>query len=130
MAVRKIGQTKLTPEVRQKLLGMATEARRLVYGEKGCPEWGTKFAEIEADAMELGHEFSRLLMAGVNAQQAAEVPDSAFATESGEVAMRIGSEERTLETEAGEVSWKEPKGYLPKSRKAFFPSVEGVGAGG
>jgi len=42
----------------------------------------------------------------------------------------IGSEERTIETESGEVSWNEPKAYLPKSRKAFFPSVEGPGAEG
>jgi hypothetical protein len=39
--------------------------------------------------------------------------------ESNEVATPIGSEDRTLETEAGEVSWKESAAYLPKSRKFF-----------
>jgi hypothetical protein len=81
MAIRKVGKTKLTPEIRQRLAEVAAEARRLVYGEKGCPEWGTKFVEIEADAFEVGHEFIRLLMAGVNAQQAQDVPAGALQTE-------------------------------------------------
>jgi hypothetical protein len=119
----------MTPEIRQRLAEMAAEARRLVYGEKGCPEWGTKFVEIEADAFEVGQEFIRVLMAGVAAQQAEEMPVSALQAESGEVAAAIGSEERTLETTAGGVSWKEPKAYLPQSRKAFFPSVASVGPG-
>jgi hypothetical protein len=33
-----------------------------VYGQQGCPDWGTTFAEMEADAREVGHEFIRLLM--------------------------------------------------------------------
>lgn len=127
MAIRKVGKTKLTPEIRQRLAEVAAEARRLVYGERGCPEWGTKFVEIEADAFEVGHEFIRLLMAGATAQQAQDVPAGALQAESGEVATAIGSQERTLETEAGRVSWDEPKAYLPQSRKAFFPSGERSG---
>ena len=128
MATRTVGKTKMTAEVRERLAAVGAEARTLVYGAKGCPEWGTAFAEIEADAREMGHEFMRLLMAQTNTQQAQEVPDGAWQTDGGEAAIPIGSEERTLETEAGGVSWKEPKAYLPKSRKAFFPSVVGAGA--
>ena len=128
MATRTVGKTKLTPEVRQRLAVVAAEARQLVYGAKGCPEWGTTFAELEADAVEVGHEFMRLLMAQANTQQAQEVPDRALQTDAGEEAIPIGSADRTLETEAGDVSWKEPKAYLPKSRKAFFPSVQSSGA--
>lgn len=62
MVERSIGKAKLTPEVRQRLADMAAEARQLVYGEAGCPEWGTLFAEIEDDAREVGFEFIRLLM--------------------------------------------------------------------
>ena len=129
MATRKVGKTKLTAEVRQRLVEVAAEARALVYGAQGCPEWGTTFAEIESDAREVGYEFMRLMMEQANLQQAQQVPDAALRVESGEVATPIGSESRTLETEAGDVSWKEPKTYLPKSRKAFFPSVEGAGTG-
>lgn len=129
MATRTFGKTKLTPEVRQRLVEVAREARELVYGSAGCPEWGTTFAEIESDAREVGYELMRLLMEQTNNQQAQQIPNEALQTESSEVATPIGTEDRRLETEAGEVSWKEPKAYLPKSRKAFFPSVQSSGSG-
>ncbi len=69
MVDRSMGERKLTPEVRQRLAEMVQEARHLVYGEAGCPQWGTLFAEIEDDAKEVGHEFIRLLM-----QQTAQEP--------------------------------------------------------
>lgn len=127
MATRMIGKTKLTAEVRQRLVEVAREARELVYGSAGCPEWGTTFAEIESDAREVGFELMRLLMEQTNARQAQQLPEGALQAESSEVATPIGVADRTLETEAGEVSWKEPKAYLPKSRKAFFPSVPSTG---
>lgn len=119
----------MTPQVRERLAELASEARQLVYGEAGCPEWETLFAEIEDDAKEVGHEFIRLLMQQTTEEHAQSLPDEAFLAAGGEVAQPIGAEERTIETESGEVIWNEPKGYLPKSRKAFFPSVEGPGAG-
>ena len=128
MATRTVGKSKLTPEVRRRLVELAGEARTLVYGQAGCPEWGTKFVEIEADAREVGHEFMRLLMEQTNSQQAAVVPDAALRTDAGEAATGLITQDRTLQTEAGDVSWKEPKAYLPKSRKAFFPSVPSLGA--
>ena len=128
MATRTLGKSKLTPEVRRRLVELAAEARGLVYGQAGCPEWGTKFVEIEADAREVGHEFMRLLMQQTNSQQATIVPDAALRTDAGEAATGLITQDRTLQTEAGDVSWKEPKAYLPKSRKAFFPSVQSLGA--
>lgn len=130
MVKRTTGRSKLTPEVRQRLAEMAAEARGLVYGEAGCPEWGTLFAEIEEDANEVGRELIRLLMQQAAEGQAETLPAEALSTDSGELAQSIGTEERTIETESGAVSWNEPKAYLPKSRKAFFPSVEGPGTGG
>ena len=62
-------------------------------------------------------------------EQAETLQTEALNTGSGEVAQSIGSEERTIETEFGEVKWDEPKAYLPKSRKVFFPSVEGPRTG-
>jgi len=129
MVTRTLGKRKLTPQVRQRLDEIAAEARRLMYGEAGCPEWGTLFAEIEDDAQEVGHELIRLLMQQTAEGQAQTLPDEALTIDTGEAARSIGVETRTIETESGEVSWDEPKAYLPKSRKAFFPSVEGPGAG-
>ena len=129
MVERTMGERKLTPQVRQRLAEIAGEARRLIYGDAGCPEWGTLFAEIEDDAKEVGHEFIRLLMQQTTEDQAQLLPDEALSTDAGEMAQPIGVETRTIETESGEVGWNEPKAYLPKSRKAFFPSIEGPGTG-
>ena len=129
MVERTIGERKLTPQVRQRLAEIAGEARRLIYGDAGCPEWGTLFAEIEDDAKEVGHEFIRLLMQQTTEDQAQLLPDEALSTDAGEMAQPIGVATRTIETESGEVGWNEPKAYLPKSRKAFFPSIEGPGTG-
>lgn len=128
MAKRTVGKSKLTPEVRRRLVEAAREARGLVYGAPGCPEWGTTFAEIEDDAKEVGHEFIRLLMEQAAEAQTQRMPQAALCPDSGEPAMLIGSEERTIASESGAVSWKEPKAYLAKSRKAFFPSEPSVGS--
>lgn len=129
MVERTTGRSKLTPEVRQRLAEMVAEAQNLVYGEAGCPEWGTLFAEIEDDAKEVGHEFIRLLMQAAADGQSQTLPPEALTSDEGEVAQSVGRKKRTIETESGGVSWNEPKAYLPKSRKAFFPSVEGPGTG-
>ena len=130
MAKRTVGKSKLTPELRRRLAEVAREARVLVYGEVGCPEWGTRFTEIEDDAKEVGHEFIRLLMEQASDAQTQQMPDAALTSAAGEQAMLIGTEDRTIESESGGVNWKEPKAYLPKSRKAFFPSEPGIGSGG
>jgi hypothetical protein len=130
MVERSTGRTKLTPQVRQRLAEMVAEARSLVYGEAGCPVWGTLFAEIEDDAREVGHEFIRLLMQQAADGQAENLPPEALVTDSGEAGQPISPRERTIETESGEVNWDEPVAWLPKSRKAFFPSVEGPGTAG
>ena len=77
---------KLTPEVHQRLVEVAREARELVYGSAGCPKWGTTFAEIESDACKVGYELMRLLMEQTNIQQ---VPAGALQPESHQVATPI-----------------------------------------
>ncbi len=105
MATRTVGKTKLTPEVRQRLVEVSREAR------------------------EVGFELMRLLMEQTNTRQAQQVPAAALQAEPGEVATSIGTEDRTLETESCKVSWKEPAAYLPKSRKAFFSQSKALGLG-
>jgi hypothetical protein len=130
MAKRTDGKTRLNPAVQQRLCELADELRGLIYGEQGFPNWGTPFAEIESDAKEVGHEFIRLLMEQTSDEQSRVVPNTALQSASGELAQLIGREERTLETESGRVQWQEPKAYLPKSRKDFFPSKPCVGPEG
>ena len=44
------------------LRGMAAQVREKLYGAAGCPEWGTRFREIERTGMSVGREISRLVM--------------------------------------------------------------------
>lgn len=119
----------VSPEVQQRLREMAGELRGLWYGIAACPEWGTKFREIEADAMSVGLELARLVMEQSVAEQAQQMPQAALRV-SGDVVAPAGAAARLVETEAGRVEWNQPCGYLKKGRKAFFPSAPGTGSGG
>lgn len=118
--------TGIDPVVQNRLVEVAEELRGLLYGEAGCPAWGTKFIEIETQDMAIGRELSRLLMEQSMQSQAAQMPDEALAGD-GEVVQPAGTGKRPLQTEAGEVAWDEPLGYLKTFRRSFSPSVEGVG---
>ena len=65
MAIKKRKQQaprpQVEPGVQQRLREVATELRHMLYGETGCPEWGTLFREIEQDGMTVGLELARLL---------------------------------------------------------------------
>ena len=118
----------LDPAVQEWLQGIAEEARRKVYGEAGCPEWGTKFTQIEDQGMSIGLELARLLMAQSAERQGTQMPAEALEV-AGQVAQHTQARQRRLETEAGGITWSEPEAYLPKSRKAFFPSGPSIGSG-
>jgi len=119
---------KVSPEVAVELVNLARQMRRLVYGGDGVPEWGTKFSQIEAEALEVGRELSRLMMEQAVGEQAQGVPSSRLEeSDSGEPAAVIGTEPSVLETTAGEVQWKQPKTRLSKARRDFFPSGPGTG---
>lgn len=112
---------KVDPQVQQRLREMAGELRQLMYGEKGCPEWGTLFREIEGDGMSVGLELARLLMEQSTAQQAKDMPPEAMQVP-GDVVQPAGTDEASLQTAAGDVAWEQPCGRLKQGRKAFFPS--------
>ena len=103
-------RTAMTPEMQERLRGMAAELRRLMYGEQGCPEWGTKFVKIESDGMAVGKELSRLLMEQAVDEQAAKMP--ADALQADEEVQGAGREATPLQTEAGVVAWDQLRGYL------------------
>lgn len=118
---RRSPQGKIDPQVQQRLRDVAGELRQLMYGQKGCPEWGTLFREIEADGMSVGLELARLLMEQTAAEQAEQMPEEAMQVPDDAV-QPAGTSEATLQTPAGDVAWEQPCGYLKKGRKAFFPS--------
>ena len=116
----------LSDRIKAKVAEFDAEIRQMLYGEAGCPAWGTKFAEIEKVAMAVGEELSRRVMAAAAGLQCSELSPEALICE-GEQATVVGMEKRPLETKAGLVEYETPKAYLPKSRRAFFPSGEGLG---
>ena len=119
---------KIDPQVQEWLRQVAAEGRRLLYGEAECPEWGTKFVEIERDGMTVGLELARLLMEQAVSEQAQQMPASAGDV-SGDETAAAGTEASALKTEAGEVAWEQPRRYLKRSRKAFFPPMPSAGDG-
>ncbi len=118
----------LGERVKQRIAACQAEVRELLYGEAGCPVWGTSFAEIERIAMSVGEELSRQFMALAAEAQTREMPGDAWAC-GGEQALPVGTETRSLVTEAGPIEYQTPKAYLPQSRRAFFPSGDGAGDG-
>jgi hypothetical protein len=120
---------KIDPRVQEWLRQVAAQGRSLIYGETGGPEWGTRFSEIEKDGMTLGLELARLLMEQSVAQQAEQVPDAALEV-AGDESTPAGTETAGLTTEAGEVTWEEPRRHLKRGRKAFFPPASSTGPEG
>ena len=111
--------------MRSRLVAMAAQVREALYGSEGCPEWGTKFREIEQQGMSVGLELARLVMEQSVAVQAERVPDSALVVAGDEV-QGAGRETTLLETEAGPIAWDQPRTMLKSGRKAFFPPPEGA----
>lgn len=119
----------ISVETQAKLREMAAQMRELLYGAAGCPEWGTKFREIEQTGMSVGLEFARLVMEQTVATQAEQMPPSALSVDGDEVRL-AGRASKPLQTEAGAVAWAEPRAQLQRSRKAFFPPPAGARAEG
>lgn len=120
---------KLDPQIQEWLRKVAAEGRALLYGQAAYPKWGTKFSEIERDGMSVGLELARLLMEQGVAEQAEHMPATTGEVPDDE-AIPAGKEAAILETEAGAVAWEQPRGYLKRGRKAFFPPTPGAGVSG
>jgi len=114
----------LTPQIASKLADVARELREHIYGEQACPEWGTRFTQIEDQGMQVGLKLARVFMQQtVQHQSDGEIPPEALDCD-GELAVidKNRHHETTLDTPAGEVEWKQPKTRLKKTRRDFFPS--------
>ena len=120
------GRRQVSPEVARQLVDMARQMRQLVYGGDGVPKWGTKFSQIESEAMSVAHEFGRLMMEQAVEGQAEQLPDQSLKLPD-ETAAVIGAAPAVLETPAGEIVWQQPKARLSKARRDFFPSGSSLG---
>ena len=121
-------QNNVSPAVAEQLAEIAHALRNTVYGEAGFPEWGTKFDDIEEEAMNIGREISRLFMEqSVGSQAEGGVPEVALEPQDGETPILINPHKSKLETPAGDIEWKQPQARLAKARRDFFPSGQSAG---
>ena len=114
-------------KLREKIRQISAELRFDLFGPKGYPAWGTKFEEIEDATGEVGDALAcEMLSQGLQVQaEGAGCRDGKC--HCGE---RIPFQEvagRLLQAKRGEAQWRETFGQCKRCRKAFFPSVAGVG---
>jgi uncharacterized protein YbaR (Trm112 family) len=98
------------------------------YGPDGMP-WGTRFADAEDLAAQVGDLLAReILQAALQGQADQPRPDdlSACPSCSGPLQGRP-PQLRTVFSKRGDVAWEEPTLYCPRCRRAFFPSVQEPG---
>ena len=114
VAVRK------SQEVGERVRQFVAELRREVYGEKGFPDWGTLFSQIEELGVQIGDQVCREFVRQSVSKQAEQTPSEEHCPKCGRPVEQQGPEPKTLLTRRGEVGWQEPTGYCKKCRKAFF----------
>ena len=110
-------------KMQRRILEMSVELCREMYGEDECPPLGTKFSQIEDDAIAVADAIGREVMQNLLARQAARVARAALpCPDCGGPCERV--EEDTGQkrlTRRGDVEWSEPKYYCTKCRRSFFP---------
>jgi hypothetical protein len=123
-------QNNVSPEIAGQLAQIAREMRLAIYGSDGFPVWGTRFDDIEQQAMDIGHEMARLFMEQAVDQQAQSVVPPDLLEPGDETANLLGTDHPTqLETPAGEIQWDQPKARQSQARRDFFPSGQSTGRG-
>jgi hypothetical protein len=118
----------IAAELENYLKGVAKHFIERVYGPEGMP-WGTKFADLEDIAVELGQAVSQNMIEQAVARQAAAVPAAAEICSGCDrpITPTEHVEPRAVATQVGTAQWDEPKRYCPRCRAAFFPSVAEFG---
>ena len=126
---RKQKRTKEVDNVRAYIQGVAKNLADKLYGPQG-PAWGTKLTEIEDLCLDIREVLSEELLnlalkrqAAVHDQQTQEKFRACPGCQRPLDWDDQETQERILETEAGEAEWSEPEGYCRHCRRAFFPSV-------
>ena len=107
------------------LQAAAKNVLRHAFGPDGMP-WGTRFAELEDLAVQVGQQLSReVLHTALQTQAPTERPPDLLACPAcaGPLQPRP-PEERDIQTRPGAVTWDEPVSYCPRCRRAFFPSIQ------
>ena len=117
----------INDQLRERIRHFSAELRYDLFGPQGYPAWGTKFIDIENQTAEVGDALAcEMLSQGL--QQQAEA--AGFRDGKCHCGEPIPLEEmagRLLQAKRGEAQWQETFGQCKRCRKAFFPSVAGIG---
>lgn len=117
-------------EVRPYVEGVAKNLVDKLYGPDG-PAWGTKLTEIEDLLLAIREVLTEKMLDDALARQAAahdKAPTAALTCPGCQQPLACGdTNERVLDTRAGEAAWAEPEAYCDRCRRSFFPSVEEPG---
>jgi hypothetical protein len=123
-------RTPQVEEVRPYAEGVAKNLIDKLYGPAG-PAWGTKLTQIEDLFVALRDVLGEKLLAEALARQAAahvQGPPPYRACPGCQQPLACeDTNERLVETRAGEAAWAEPQGYCDRGRRSCFPSVQEPG---
>jgi len=87
---------------------VAAEVLRLLLGEAGCPEWGTRFRDTAWRGMSVGLELERLVMEQTADEQARQAPAAALAV-AGDEAQAAGQTATAPSPRAGSLRFVPPR---------------------
>lgn len=123
-------RTPQVENVRPYVEGVAKNLVDKLYGPDG-PAWGTKLTELEDLVLAVREVLSEQILAEALARQAAahaqSPPASCTCPGCQQPLVCPDTNERLVETRAGEAEWAEPEGYCDRCRRSFFPSVQEPG---
>ena len=117
-------------EVRPYVEGVAKNLVDKLYGPDG-PAWGTKLTAIEDLVLAVREVLSEKMLADALARQAAAQARGPTPYRACPGCQRPlacdATNERVVETRAGDACWAEPEGYCDRCRRSFPPSVQEPG---
>jgi hypothetical protein len=123
-------RTQQVENVRPYVEGVAKNLVDKLYGPDG-PAWGTKLTEIEDLLLAVRAVLTDKMLAEALARQAVAQAHSppAYRTCPGcqQPLSCAQTNERLVETRAGDAAWAEPEGYCDRCRRSFFPSGQEPG---
>ena len=123
-------RTPKVEEVRPYVEGVAKNLIDKLYGPDG-PAWGTKLTDIEDLFLAVREVLGERMLADALARQAqahARAPLPYRTCPGCQQPLPCGdTQERIVETRAGDAAWAEPGGYCDRCRRSFFPSVQEPG---
>lgn len=109
-------------KMRQRIEQVSLELCLEKYGEKACPPCGTRFSQIEDDAVAIADAITREVMQNILARQVEQASgQAATCPDCGEVCESETNDEREVLTRRGDVGWSEPEYHCSKCRRSFFP---------